>query len=72
MKLIVGLGNPEEEYDKTRHNMGFHVINLIAERYEISMNRKKMDAIYGKGKIEGEEVLLLKPQTYMNLSGKSI
>ena len=72
MYLIVGLGNPEEEYSKTRHNMGFNVINKIADKYEIEVNKKKFDGLYGDGIIEGEKVILLKPQTYMNLSGESI
>lgn len=72
MYLIVGLGNPEEEYNHTRHNMGFHVINQLAQKYDIRMNRKKFEGIYGDGKIEEEKVILLKPQTYMNASGKSI
>lgn len=72
MYLIVGLGNPEEEYNHTRHNMGFHVINKLARKYEITMNRKKYEGIYGDGKIEEEKIILLKPQTYMNASGKSI
>ena len=72
MYLIVGLGNPEEEYNHTRHNMGFHVINQLAQKYDIRMNRKKFEGIYGDGKIGDEKVILLKPQTYMNASGKSI
>lgn len=72
MYLIVGLGNPEEEYSKTRHNMGFNVINKIADKYGIEVNKKKFDALYGDGVIEGEKVILLKPQTYMNLSGRAI
>ena len=72
MYLIVGLGNPEEDYSKTRHNMGFNVINKIADKYSIEVNKKKFDALYGDGTIEGKKVILLKPQTYMNLSGKSI
>lgn len=72
MYLIVGLGNPEEEYSKTRHNMGFNAVNKIANEFKIEMNKKKFDALYGEGIIEGEKVILLKPQTYMNLSGKSI
>ena len=72
MYLIVGLGNPEEEYSKTRHNMGFNVINKLAEEYKIDVNKNKFDALLGTGSIEGEKVILLKPQTYMNLSGKSI
>lgn len=72
MYLIVGLGNPEEEYDKTRHNMGFHAVNKIAAQYGINMNKKKFDSLYGEGIIENQKVILLKPQTYMNLSGKAI
>lgn len=72
MYLIVGLGNPEEDYSKTRHNMGFNVVNKIAEKYGIEINKKKFDSLYGEGIIENEKVILLKPQTYMNLSGKAI
>lgn len=72
MYLIVGLGNPEEEYSNTRHNMGFDAINKIAKKFNISVNKNKFDGIYGKGNIGKEEVILLKPQTYMNDSGKSI
>lgn len=72
MYLIVGLGNPEAEYDKTRHNMGFSVINKIAKEYEIELSRSKFNGIFGTGVIEGEKVILLKPQTYMNSSGESI
>ena len=72
MYLIVGLGNPEADYSKTRHNMGFNVINRIAEKYGIEVNKKKFDGLYGDGMIENKKVILLKPQTYMNLSGKSI
>ena len=72
MYLIVGLGNPEVDYSKTRHNMGFNTINKIAEKYKISVEQKKFDALFGMGEIENEKVILLKPQTYMNLSGKSI
>ncbi len=72
MYIIVGLGNPEEEYKNTRHNMGFDTINKIAEQYHIEINKSKFKGIYGTGTIENEKVLLLKPQTYMNLSGESI
>ena len=72
MYLIIGLGNPEEEYSKTRHNMGFNAINKIAEKYEIEMKKTKFNGIYGSGNIEGEKVMLIKPQTYMNLSGKCV
>lgn len=72
MKLIVGLGNPEPEYSKTRHNMGFDAINIIAKKYDIVFNKSDFEGLLGTGKIEGEKVILLKPQTYMNESGKSI
>lgn len=72
MYLIVGLGNPEEEYSRTRHNMGFDVINKIAKENNIEVNKTKFNGLYGIGSIENEKVILLKPQTYMNLSGESI
>ena len=72
MYLIVGLGNPEEEYSKTRHNMGFNAINKIAEQYGIKVTKNKFQGLYESALIEGEKVILLKPQTYMNLSGESI
>ena len=72
MYLIVGLGNPEEEYSKTRHNMGFDVINRLSEKQNIKVNKNKFNSLYGTGTIEGEKVILVKPQTYMNLSGTAI
>lgn len=72
MYLIVGLGNPEEEYSKTRHNMGFDVINELAKENEINVNKSKFNGLYGMGNIKDKKVILLKPQTYMNLSGESI
>ena len=72
MYLIVGLGNPEQDYSNTRHNMGFNTINKLAKQYEIEITRSKFKGLYGTGTIEGEKVILLKPQTYMNLSGESI
>lgn len=72
MYLIVGLGNPEPEYSKTRHNMGFDVINKLSEKFNISVKKTKFNGIYGNGNIEGEKVILLKPQTYMNLSGEAV
>lgn len=72
MYLIVGLGNPEKDYSNTRHNMGFNTINKLAEQYEISITKNKFKGLYGVGSIEGEKVILLKPQTFMNLSGESI
>ena len=72
MYIIVGLGNPEEEYSNTRHNMGFDTINKIAQKYNIEFSKTNFKGIDGTGLIEGEKVILLKPQTYMNLSGESI
>ena len=72
MYLIVGLGNPEPEYSKTRHNMGFNTIDKIAKKYNIEFDKNKFEGIYGMGSIYGEKVILLKPQTYMNLSGRSL
>ncbi len=72
MYLIVGLGNPEKDYSDTRHNMGFNTINKLARQYEIEVTKNKFKGLYGNGIIEGEKVILLKPQTFMNLSGESI
>lgn len=72
MYLIVGLGNPGEQYRNTRHNVGFNVIDLIGEKYNISINRIKFKGVYGEGMLKNEKVMLLKPSTYMNLSGESI
>lgn len=69
MFLIVGLGNPEDKYGNTRHNVGFDTINELAKKSEIEVNRTKFEALYGQGTINGEKVMLLKPQMYMNLSG---
>ena len=72
MYLIVGLGNPEEKYSNTRHNMGFDVINELSKECDIKVSKSKFDAFYGMGEINGKKVILVKPQTYMNLSGESI
>lgn len=72
MYLIVGLGNPGKEYENTRHNVGFSVIEKISKDNEMKLDKKDFDGIYTKGKIKNQEVILLKPTTYMNLSGKSI
>ena len=72
MYLIVGLGNPEPEYSNTRHNMGFDVINKLAKEYKIDINKSGFKSLYGTGIIEGEKVILCKPQTFMNLSGEAI
>lgn len=72
MYVIAGLGNPDKKYDKTRHNVGFDVIDAMAKRYNIELTEKKYRALCGSGYIAGQKVLLVKPQTYMNLSGESI
>lgn len=72
MYIIAGLGNPTKEYDKTRHNVGFAVIDQLADRYGIDASERKHRAFCGKGVIEGQKVLLVKPQTFMNLSGESL
>lgn len=71
MYIIIGLGNPEPEYSKTRHNMGFDVINMLAQHNNIELNRTKFNSIYGTGMIGNEKVILIKPQTYMNNSGEA-
>lgn len=72
MYIIAGLGNPDRQYEGTRHNVGFDVIDRIAEKYNIAVDTKKHRALIGKGIIEGQKVILAKPQTYMNLSGESV
>ena len=72
MFIIAGLGNPTKEYEGTRHNVGFDVIDRLSEKYNIAVDTKKHGALIGKGMIAGQKVILAKPQTYMNLSGESI
>lgn len=72
MYLIVGLGNPEEKYNGTRHNMGFNAVDKIAQKYDIEFNKNEFESLYGIGNIYGEKVIILKPQTYMNLSGEAV
>lgn len=72
MKLIVGLGNPGKEYEKTRHNSGFMVMDKIAEELKVDIRQEKFKGLYGKCNVKGESLILLKPQTYMNLSGESV
>ncbi len=72
MYMIAGLGNPTREYEKTRHNVGFEVIDILADRLGIRVTEKKHRACFGQGMIDGEKVILSKPQTFMNLSGESI
>ena len=72
MYLIIGLGNPEPQYSNTKHNMGFDVINKIAKKYNISVTKQKFQGLCGTGEIQNNKVILLKPQTYMNESGRSV
>ncbi len=72
MYVIVGLGNPGSRYERTRHNAGFRMVDRLAAGYRIEFSQKKHRALCGAGMIEGQKVLLLKPQTYMNLSGESV
>jgi len=72
MKLIVGLGNPGKQFEQTRHNVGFAVIDELSDRLGIELDKTKHKGIYGMGTILGNKVLILKPLTYMNLSGECI
>ena len=72
MYLVIGLGNPGREYNMTRHNIGFHTIDYIADKLGVKVNKLKYKALWGEANIGGEKVLLIKPQTYMNLSGESV
>jgi PTH1 family peptidyl-tRNA hydrolase len=71
-KLIVGLGNPGDKYKETRHNVGFRVVELLAERHGIDLRRHRHQSVYGEGRIGEVAVLLAKPLTYMNLSGQAV
>lgn len=72
MYIIVGLGNPGKAYENTRHNVGFKTVDLLSNRLNINVSKKKFNALIGEGSIAGEKIVLLKPQTYMNLSGESV
>lgn len=72
MYVIAGLGNPGKKYAQTRHNMGFITVDQLAEKHDIKVDKLKFKALVGEGRIAGQKVLLVKPQTYMNLSGESI
>ncbi len=72
MYLIAGLGNPSKEYDKTRHNVGFHVIDALADRYGIDVGERKCNGLLGRGRIEEQKVILVKPLTFMNASGECL
>ena len=72
MTIVVGLGNPDAKYEKTYHNVGFCVVDIVAEKLGIKINKSKFKALVGEGMKDGEKVLLVKPQTYMNLSGECV
>ena len=72
MRIIIGLGNPGKKYEKTRHNLGFMVIDELARRNSVSVDKSKFKSLTGEFKLGGEKVILMKPQTYMNLSGEAI
>ncbi len=72
MKMIVGLGNPGRQYQHNRHNVGFMVVDRFAQHHGIDLNIKKKKAVFGRGKCFGQSVVLLKPQTFMNLSGEAV
>lgn len=72
MYIIAGLGNPETKYDKTRHNIGFRIVDELADRHNISFDIKKHKGMCGRGVINNQKVILVKPLTYMNLSGECI
>ena len=70
--LIAGLGNPEAKYEGTRHNAGFAALDSLADKWGISVSKTKFQGLWGQGEVDGRKVVLLKPLTYMNLSGDSI
>lgn len=72
MKLLVGLGNPGKQYEATRHNVGFMVADLLAESLNIDLSRSGWKSVYGKGRAGDQDVMIVKPQTYMNLSGEAV
>ena len=72
MKIIVGLGNPGKKYLNTRHNIGFDAVDALASKFNIKLNKEKFNAIFGDGTICGEKVIIVKPQTFMNLSGEAV
>ena len=72
MYFIVGLGNPGDKYENTRHNMGFLTIDYLSRKFDIKVKKLKFKSLYGQGEISGQKVMLIKPQTYMNSSGETI
>ncbi len=72
MNIVVGLGNPDDKYKNTYHNIGFDVVDALAKKLGISFDKNKFKALVGEGTLNGEKLLIVKPQTYMNLSGESV
>lgn len=72
MNIVVGLGNPDDKYKNTYHNIGFDVVDALAKKLGISFDKNKFKALIGEGSLNGEKILIVKPQTYMNLSGESV
>lgn len=72
MNIVVGLGNPDDKYKNTYHNIGFDVVDALAKKLGISFDKNKYKALVGEGTLNGEKLLIVKPQTYMNLSGESV
>ena len=72
MRMIVGLGNPGRKYELTKHNVGFLVADLLADHFDIDISTKKENALVGEARMGGEKILLVKPQTFMNLSGQAV
>jgi len=70
--IVAGLGNPGRRYENTRHNVGFETIDFLSDKYKINVSKVKFKAVIGDGDIEGERVILVKPQTFMNLSGECV
>lgn len=71
-KLLVGLGNPGKEYEKTRHNVGFFIVDRLADEWRLSFGRKKFQGLYAEHRVDDEKIYLVKPQTFMNLSGQCV
>lgn len=72
MKIIIGLGNPGKQYENTAHNVGFKVVDVLSRELNIPISKKGYKSLYGEGKVGAEKVMLVKPQTYMNLSGEAV
>lgn len=72
MKVVIGLGNPGKKYEKTRHNIGFIAVDSLREKYGLTDEREKFQALVSEKSIDGEKIIFLKPQTFMNLSGNSV